>query len=410
MNTDKIEIKDLYLVFGHDKQKALKVLRKGKTKQEILKETGCTIAVNNANFTIRQGEIFVIMGLSGSGKSSLLRCLNLLNRPTSGKVIVNGKDIAHMGKEELRHVRRRELAMVFQHFGLLPHRTVLENIAFGLELQGVDKAEREQKARECMSLVKLDGYADMLISELSGGMQQRVGLARALANDPEVLLMDEAFSALDPLIRIEMQDELLALQSKMKKTIVFITHDLEEAIKLGDRIAIMRDGNVEQVGTSEEILTEPANAYIRNFVEKVERRRVITAASIMVDKPVVARLGKEGPEALIRKMKERKLTVLPVVNADGILVGEVRLGDLVELRQKQVKDITPAVREQVHSVLGDTVVDDILPLMTKTNSPIWVVNERREFEGVVPLASLIVEVTGKDKKEINEIIQNAIDL
>lgn len=410
MNTDKIEIKDLYLVFGHDKQKALKMLRKEKTKQEILKETGCTIAVNNANFTIRQGEIFVIMGLSGSGKSSLLRCLNLLNRPTSGKVIVNGKDIAHMGKEELRHVRRRELAMVFQHFGLLPHRTVLENIAFGLELQGVDKAEREQKARECMSLVKLDGYADMLISELSGGMQQRVGLARALANDPEVLLMDEAFSALDPLIRIEMQDELLALQSKMKKTIVFITHDLEEAIKLGDRIAIMRDGNVEQVGTSEEILTEPANAYIRNFVEKVERRRVITAASIMVDKPVVARLGKEGPEALIRKMKERKLTVLPVVNADGILVGEVRLGDLVELRQKQVKDITPAVREQVHSVLGDTVVDDILPLMTKTNSPIWVVNERREFEGVVPLASLIVEVTGKDKKEINEIIQNAIDL
>lgn len=410
MNTDKIEIKDLYLVFGHDKQKALKMLRKGKTKQEILKETGCTIAVNNANFTIRQGEIFVIIGLSGSGKSSLLRCLNLLNRPTSGKVIVNGKDIAHMGKEELRHVRRRELAMVFQHFGLLPHRTVLENIAFGLELQGVDKTEREQKARECMSLVKLDGYADMLISELSGGMQQRVGLARALANDPEVLLMDEAFSALDPLIRIEMQDELLALQSKMKKTIVFITHDLEEAIKLGDRIAIMRDGNVEQVGTSEEILTEPANAYIRNFVEKVERRRVITAASIMVDKPVVARLGKEGPEALIRKMKERKLTVLPVVNADGILVGEVRLGDLVELRQKQVKDITPAVREQVHSVLGDTVVDDILPLMTKTNSPIWVVNERREFEGVVPLASLIVEVTGKDKKEINEIIQNAIDL
>jgi len=410
MNTDKIEIKDLYLVFGHDKQKALKMLRKGKTKQEILKETGCTIAVNNANFSIRQGEIFVIMGLSGSGKSSLLRCLNLLNRPTSGKVIVNGKDIAHMGKEELRHVRRRELAMVFQHFGLLPHRTVLENIAFGLELQEVDKTEREQKARECMSLVKLDGYADMLISELSGGMQQRVELARALANDPEVLLMDEAFSALDPLIRIEMQDELLALQSKMKKTIVFITHDLEEAIKLGDRIAIMRDGNVEQVGTSEEILTEPANAYIRNFVEKVERRRVITAASIMVDKPVVARLGKEGPEALIRKMKERKLTVLPVVNADGILVGEVRLGDLVELRQKQVKDITPAVREQVHSVLGDTVVDDILPLMTKTNSPIWVVNERREFEGVVPLASLIVEVTGKDKKEINEIIQNAIDL
>lgn len=249
-----------------------------------------------------------------------------------------------------------------------------------------------------------------MVSELSGGMQQRVGLARALANNPEVLLMDEAFSALDPLIRVQMQDELLTLQSKMKKTIVFITHDLSEAIKLGDRIAIMKDGEIVQIGTSEEILTEPADAYVERFVENVDRSKIITASSIMVDKPIVARLKKEGPEVLIRKMRERNLTVLPVVDANDILIGEVRLNDLLKLRKEQVRSIDSVVRHEVHSVLGDTVLEDILPLMTKTNSPIWVVNENREFEGVVPLSSLIIEVTGKDKEEINEIIQNAIEL
>lgn len=369
-----------------------------------------TIAVNNASLSVREGEIFVIMGLSGSGKSSLLRCINRLNRPTSGEILINGEDIAGMPVERLRSLRRKELAMVFQHFGLLPHYTVLQNIAFGLELQGVEKRERELKAAESMRLVGLDGYADLKVSELSGGMQQRVGLARALANDPEVLLMDEAFSALDPLIRVQMQDELLALQSKMKKTIVFITHDLEEAVKLGDRIAIMRDGEIQQTGTSEEILTSPANEYVRCFVENVDRSRIVTAAAIMVDKPMVARLGKEGPEVLTRKMRERKTTVLPVVNPDGILVGEVRLEDLLRLRKEHILHIDPVIKKEVHSVLSDTVVEDILPLMTKTNSPIWVVNEKREFEGMVPLASLIIEVTGKDRKEINEIIQNAIEL
>ena len=386
------------------------MLKKGKSKNEILKETGCTIAVNNASLSVREGEIFVIMGLSGSGKSSLLRCINRLNRPTSGEILINGEDIAGMPVERLRSLRRKELAMVFQHFGLLPHYTVLQNIAFGLELQGVEKRERELKAAESMRLVGLDGYADLKVSELSGGMQQRVGLARALANDPEVLLMDEAFSALDPLIRVQMQDELLALQSKMKKNIVFITHDLEEAVKLGDRIAIMRDGEIQQTGTSEEILTSPANEYVRCFVENVDRSRIVTAAAIMVDKPMVARLGKEGPEVLTRKMRERKTTVLPVVDPDGILVGEVRLEDLLRLRKEHILHIDPVIKKEVHSVLSDTVVEDILPLMTKTNSPIWVVNEKREFEGMVPLASLIIEVTGKDRKEINEIIQNAIEL
>lgn len=218
MDKNKIEIKDLYLIFGSERNKAFKMLKKGKSKSEILKETGCTVAVNNASLSVREGEIFVIMGLSGSGKSSLLRCINRLNRPTSGEILINGEDIAGVPDERLRSLRRKELAMVFQHFGLMPHYTVLQNIAFGLELQGQEKREREQKAAESMRLVGLDGYADLMVNELSGGMQQRVGLARALANDPEVLLMDEAFSALDPLIRVQMQDELLALQSTITES------------------------------------------------------------------------------------------------------------------------------------------------------------------------------------------------
>ena len=235
----KIEIRNLYLIFGKEKHKAEKMLKEGKTKEEILKATGCTVAVKDANLSINEGEIFVIMGLSGSGKSTLLRCINRLIRPTSGEIIINETDISKASKQELLQIRRKELAMVFQHFGLLPHRSVLHNIAFGLELQGVKKGEREKKAMECMQQVGLKGYENQMVGQLSGGMQQRVGLARALANNPEVLLMDEAFSALDPLIRVQMQDELLTLQSKMKKTIVFITHDLNEAIKLGDRIAII---------------------------------------------------------------------------------------------------------------------------------------------------------------------------
>lgn len=406
----KIEIKNLDVVFGHDKQRALKMLDENKTKAEILKSTGCTVAVKHANLSINEGEIFVIMGLSGSGKSTLLRCINRLIRPTSGEVVINDVDISKVSDKELLQIRRKELAMVFQNFGLLPHRTVLENIAFGLELQGVSKKEREKKAEESMLLVGLKGYGLQMVSELSGGMQQRVGLARALANDPEVLLMDEAFSALDPLIRVQMQDELLTIQQRMKKTIVFITHDLNEAIKLGDRIAIMKDGEVVQVGTSEEILSDPANDYVERFVEHVDRTKILTASSIMIVEPVTARVEKEGPEVLIRKMREKNLSVLPVVDANKKLLGEVRLKDLLRLRKTQTRSIDSIIRAEVHSILGDTILEDVLPLMTKTNSPIWVVDDNRTFQGIVPLTSLIIEATGKDKEEINEIIQNAIDL
>lgn len=274
----KIEIIKLYLIFGRERNKAFKMLMKGKSKWEIKKETGCIIAVNGANFAINEGEIFVIMGLSGSGKSSLLRCINRLDKPILGAIVVNGSNIVTMTGEELRTVRRKKLAMVFQQFGLLPHRTVWQNIAFGLELQGVRKKVREQKALESMRTVGLAGCENQMINELSEAMKQRVGLARALANNPEILLMDEAFSALDSLSRIQMQNELLALQSEKKKTIVFVTHDWEEAIRLGDRIAIMRDGEILQIGTSEEILTKPANDYVRNFVKsRVTKAKGITS-------------------------------------------------------------------------------------------------------------------------------------
>lgn len=403
----KIEIKDLYLVFGAEKARAIRHLKKGKSKAEILKSTNCTIAVQDANLSINEGEIFVIMGLSGSGKSSLLRCINRLNTPTSGEIIINGQDISKASDKELLDIRRKVLAMVFQNFGLLPHRTVLQNIGFGLELQGVSKSDRDNKSHEAMNLVGLKGYENQMVGELSGGMQQRVGLARALANDPEVLLMDEAFSALDPLIRVQMQDELLSIQSKMKKTIVFITHDLDEAIKLGDRIAIMKDGEVVQVGTSEEILTEPANDYVASFIGNVDRSKIVTASSIVLANPIVARVAKEGPEVLFRKMKRRNLTLLPVVDEDDKLIGEVYLEDIRELRKTNVKSIKSIVKPIGHKVKENAIIEDIIPLMTTTNSPIWVVNDEMDFKGIIPLSTLIFEMTGKDKNEINKLVQTA---
>lgn len=406
----KIEIKDLSILFGPEKAKAKKMVKQGKSKQEILKETGCTIAVRNANLEIKEGEMFVIMGLSGSGKSTLVRCINRLNEPSMGEIWLSGRNITSLSDKELLQIRRKEMAMVFQHFGLLPHRTVLSNIAFGLELQGVPKEEREKKAYESIAVVGLKGYENQRVDELSGGMQQRVGLARALANDPEVLLMDEAFSALDPLIREQMQDELLDLQEKMKRTIVFITHDLDEAIKLGDRIAIMKDGEVVQVGTPEEILTDPANDYVTRFTESVDRGRVVTASSIMLTQSIVVRIRKDGPEAIIRKMREKRLYALPVIGADEQFLGEIRLKDVLRLRKEGARDISSIVMKEVPSVLESMTVEDMLPLLPKVQQALPVVDENNRLKGVVSTSAIIIEMTGKDQKEIEEIIQNAIDL
>ncbi|WP_195374539.1 MULTISPECIES: glycine betaine/L-proline ABC transporter ATP-binding protein [Parabacteroides] len=406
----KIEIKNLSILFGPEKAKAKKMILKGKSKQEILKATGCTVAVRNANLEIEEGEMFVIMGLSGSGKSTLLRCINRLNEPSMGEIRLDGVDITRSSDKELLQIRRKELAMVFQHFGLLPHRTVLSNVSFGLELQGVPKEEREKKAQESVLLVGLKGYEKQRVDELSGGMQQRVGLARALANNPEVLLMDEAFSALDPLIREQMQDELLLLQEKMKRTIVFITHDLDEAIKLGDRIAIMKDGEIVQVGTPEEILTDPANAYVTRFTESVDRGRIVTASSIMLKQPVVVRLRKEGPETILRKMREKRLYALPVIGSEDQFIGEIQYKDVLKLRKEGSKDVASIVLKEVPSVLENTTVEDMLPLLPKVRQALPVVDGENRLIGVVSPSAIIIEMTGKDQKEIEEIIQNAIDL
>lgn len=406
----KIEIKNLSILFGPEKTKAKKMIMKGKSKQEILKATGCTVAVRNANLEIEEGEMFVIMGLSGSGKSTLLRCINRLNEPSMGEIRLNGVDITRSSDKELLQIRRKEMAMVFQHFGLLPHRTVLNNVSFGLELQGVPKDERMRKAQESVLLVGLKGYENQRVDELSGGMQQRVGLARALANNPEVLLMDEAFSALDPLIREQMQDELLLLQEKMKRTIVFITHDLDEAIKLGDRIAIMKDGEIVQVGTPEEILTDPANAYVTRFTESVDRGRIVTASSIMLKQPIVVRLKKDGPETILRKMREKHLYALPVIGNEDQFIGEIQYKDVLRLRKEGSKDVSSIIIKEVPSVLENTTVEDMLPLLPKVRQALPVVDENNRLTGVVSPSAIIIEMTGKDQKEIEEIIQNAIDL
>lgn len=270
----------LYKVFGRQSGDAVERLQDG-SHRDTIADLDVTAAVIDVSFEVEPGEIFVVMGLSGSGKSTLIRMLNGLLEPTAGTVEVDGVDITALSKKGLLNLRGEKISMVFQHFALLPHRTVLENAAYGLELRGVPRAERGQKAQETLDLVGLGGWEDKLPEQLSGGMQQRVGLARALAADTDIILMDEAFSALDPLIRRDMQSQLLELQKSLGKTIVFITHDLNEAMRLGDRICVLRDGRVAQIGTAQEILSAPANEYVARFIEDVDRTRVLTAASVL---------------------------------------------------------------------------------------------------------------------------------
>ncbi|WP_367866827.1 glycine betaine/L-proline ABC transporter ATP-binding protein [Pedobacter sp. WC2423] len=403
----KLKIEDLTLIFGKEKEEALTLLKQGKTKAEILKKTGCTVAVKNASFNIEKGEFFVIMGLSGSGKSSLLRCFNRLIEPTSGSVILNDVNITSLGDKELQNVRKKEMAMVFQNFGLLPHRTVLENVAFGLELQDIPKEQREAKAQEVVEMVSLKGYENQNTSELSGGMQQRVGLARALANDPEILLMDEAFSALDPLIRTQMQDELIDLQEKMHKTIVFITHDLDEAIRLGDRIAIMKDGEVIQIGTPEDILTNPADEYVSSFVEKVDRKSIITAASLMFEKPTVAIFKKDGVEGSLRKMRSSGLTSLPAVSVDKHFLGFVYLKDILELKAKGHQTIEMAIVKDVPVAYPETTVEQMLPFIAENGRAVPIIDrETNKLLGIVAQTSLLIETTGTSWENVNG---NSID-
>ena len=279
--TVKLKLENVSKIFGPRPKKIIPMVENGVAKEEILAKTGHTVGVYNASMEIMKGETFVIMGLSGSGKSTLIRCLNLLNRPTSGAIYVDGENVVDYNKTQLKYYRQKKIAMVFQHFGLFSHRTVLENIEYGLEIRGMSKAERLAIAQKHLETVGLKGYENQFPDELSGGMRQRVGIARALANDPDILLMDEPFSALDPLIRREMQLELLDIQNRLQKTIIFITHDVNEAFKIGDRVAVMKNGKVEQIGTPEEILDKPASNYISEFIRDIDRSKILQAEHIM---------------------------------------------------------------------------------------------------------------------------------
>lgn len=391
--TEKIVVKNLTKVFGSRPRLALDRLKKGWTKKEILQKYGQTVGVNNVSFTIYEGEFFVIMGLSGSGKSTLIRCFNLLNRPTAGEILVDGENIVKYDQNRLRKFRQEKVAMVFQQFGLFTHRTVLGNIEYGLEIKGIEKNKRREIALKTLAEVGLKGWEDKLPQELSGGMQQRVGLARALANDPDILLMDEPFSALDPLIRREMQSELLDLQAKMKKTIIFITHDLNEAFKLGDRVAVMKDGSIVQIGTPEEILNHPSNEYIAEFVKEIDRTKIVRAKDIMQRANALVSL-KDGVRGAIKEMQDNGISSVFVVDKERKLRGIVTIDDCIAA-VKDGRSLEQILRHDYYTTDEEASIQDLLDQGVKTKYPIVVVNDERRILGIIVRTSILAGLLGK---------------
>ena len=398
MNSDekpiKIKVEKVSKVFGKNTKKATQLLADGKTKKEILKETGATVGVNQADFSVYEGEIFVIMGLSGSGKSTLVRLLNRLIEPTAGHVYIDGDMITNMSKDQLREIRRKKISMVFQKFALFPHKTILENTEYGLELQKVDKRKRRLKAMESLKLVGLEGYEQQYPDQLSGGMQQRVGLARALTNDPDILLMDEAFSALDPLIRKDMQDELLDLHESVGKTIIFITHDLDEALRIGDRIALMKDGNIVQIGTPEEILMNPSNEYVEKVVEDVDLSKVLTAGHIMKRAETVR--ADKGPRVALTLMKNLGISSIYAVDKHNRLLGSVDAETAKKAAEKS-QTLESVISRDITTVEENAVLTDIFELVSDASIPIAVVDEKQRMKGIIVKGALIGALAGNDR-------------
>ncbi|MCY7027933.1 quaternary amine ABC transporter ATP-binding protein [Streptococcus sanguinis] len=394
---NKLEVKHLTKIFGKKQKQALEMVQQAKSKTEILEKTGATVGVYDVNFEVQTGEIFVIMGLSGSGKSTLIRLLNRLIDPTSGDIYIDGQDVAKMNEEELREVRRHKLNMVFQNFGLFPHRTILENTEFGLEVRGVDKEERTRLAEQALDNAGLLSFKDQYPDQLSGGMQQRVGLARALANNPDILLMDEAFSALDPLIRREMQDELLDLQAEHERTIIFITHDLNEALRIGDRIAIMADGQIMQIGTGEEILTNPANDFVREFVEDVDRSKVLTAQNIMTT-PLTTNIDIDGPTVALNRMKKEEVSMLLAVDRKRHLKGSLTAEAARDAR-KQHQALAEVIDKNVRKVTQETLITDIFPLIYDSPAPLAVVDDKDKLVGVIIKGRVIEALANTTESE-----------
>ncbi|WP_431028333.1 quaternary amine ABC transporter ATP-binding protein [Lysinibacillus sp. LZ02] len=393
--TVKIKIEKVLKIFGPKPKKVISMIEKGVSKEEILAKTGHTVGVYNACMDIREGETFVIMGLSGSGKSTLIRCLNLLNRPTSGAIYIDGENIVEYNKAQLKTYRQKKIAMVFQHFGLFSHRTVLENVEYGLEIRGTSKEERREIAQKQLEIVGLKGYEHQFPDELSGGMRQRVGIARALANNPDILLMDEPFSALDPLIKREMQLELLDLQNRLQKTIIFITHDVNEAFRLGDRVAVMKDGQVEQIGTPEEILDQPANDYISEFIRDIDRSQILQAEHIM-SKPFGLVSLKDGLHVAVRVMQESGISSAFVTNKKRQLQGMITIDQAIQ-GIKEHRALHEIVVTDVKTVPPDEYVKDIIPYVLESKYPLVVTNEEQVIQGIIlrvhVLASLINDYT-----------------
>lgn len=380
-NEPKLNVKGLSKLYGSDKKKALELKNKGLSKDEIYKKTGVTIALWDVTLDVKPGEIFVIIGLSGSGKSTLVRCFNRLNKPTSGQIFYDDKDIGKFNKEELNDFRREKISMVFQQFGLMSHRNVLENVEYGLEIKGISKEERRAKAQEMISMVGLEGYDNEPITSLSGGMMQRVGIARALANDPEILLMDEPFSALDPLVRKDMQFELLTIQKKLDKTIIFITHDINEAFKLGDRVAIMRDGELVQVATPEEMSENPADDYVKQFIDSADKTQVISVRNVMITPNSIVRL-KDSLNLAIKTMRANGVSSAYVVGEKMRLEGVVTIDDALQ-GNKDGLTISDILIKDINTTSPDTLLTDIMSVATKTPYPIAVVDEDNSLKGIV---------------------------
>ena len=395
---EKIVIEGLYKIFGPHPEEAMRMLQEGLSKDEIMEKTRHGVGVVDASFAVNAGEILVVMGLSGSGKSTLVRCLNRLIEPTAGRVLVNGEDVTQLGKKALRNFRQKHFGMVFQNFALFPHRSVVRNVEYGLEIQGVDAATRHGAAMKALGQVGLKGWEESMPDQLSGGMQQRVGLARALALDADIMLMDEAFSALDPLIRRDMQDELLDLQERVRKTIVFISHDLDEAIKLGDRIVLMKDGRLVQEGTAEEILTNPADDYVARFVEGVDMSKVVTAETVMKRSDVMAYMKTDGPKAALRKMEKAGISTI-FVREGGVVVGIVSARNCRKAADRGEKSLSSILDTNIQRVTPDTPASDLFQLLAETPYPVAVVGDDGHLKGVIVAGSLLAKLGEMSRSE-----------
>ncbi|MBI2328969.1 MAG: glycine betaine/L-proline ABC transporter ATP-binding protein [Chloroflexi bacterium] len=387
---DKVVIscQNVWKIFGDRPKVVWDLLKEGATRQEIIEQTGQVTAVKDVSFDVRENEIFVIMGLSGSGKSTLLRCINRLIEPDTGKIFIQGEDITRMNRAALRKLRRHQLSMVFQHFGLLPHRSVLDNVAFGLEIRGDSKKQRQAKSMEALELVGLHGWENSRLHELSGGMQQRVGLARALVVDSEILLMDEPFSALDPLIRRQLQDEFIKLRSAVKKTVVFVTHDLFEALKLGDRIAIMKDGEIIQLGSPQEIVSQPFDDYVSEFVRDVPKAKIFSAETIM-EEPEVVIWGGFDSELAIKEMTAKKALVAFITDSRGELKGVVTIKQALEAVKRGPGKLEEIAQEEFPSTSPDSPLEDSLHFIAEGDIPVAVLDGRRHLLGVITRKALI---------------------